>query len=243
MHALSTIAKKLQFSERVIPARWRLHFRYHAQRMVGGFEAEMGILRSLVRPGGVALDIGANRGVYAYALAGYASAVHCFEPLAECCEYIRAARLRGVTVHNCALSDVAGTLRFYIPTARGVPIWTRASLKQPGGTFDIRDVEVRTLDGFTMPRVDFMKIDVEGAESAVLRGAADLLERDHPNLLVEIDRERHSQATFEEVVDWLVSRSYGPHVLEDGKLRRAESPWADATSHFNFIFLNTRTGI
>jgi FkbM family methyltransferase len=214
-----------------------LPLRYHIQRMTRALEAEMRLLPELVNPEGIALDVGANRGIYAYALAGRASAVHCFEPLSECCDYIRAARLERITVHNCALSDAAGRLELHVPTVRGAPIWTRASLARPTGSFRVVDVEVRTLDSFGFAGVSFMKIDVEGAEAAVLRGAEATIERERPCLLLEIDRARHSLDTCESLLGWLRARAYEPYVVERDKLRRSHDVWADASHHFNFIFL------
>lgn len=236
MRILTAIARKLQFGESAVPARWRLPFRYRIQRVVGGLEPEMGLLDRLVTPDGVAVDVGANYGVYAYALANIASKVHCIEPLSECCAYIQAFRSDKITVHNCALSDAAGTLRLHIPTLHGRSIRTRASLEEPTGTFEIREVEVRTLDSFRLARVDFVKIDVEGVEAAVLRGARATLERDRPSLLIEIGRERHSRQSFDEVIGWLRARGYQPHVLGAQGLRVSTDPWADAASHVNFVF-------
>ena len=236
MSGLSEIARKFQFAEGVVPARWRLPLRYGIQRVTGGLEPEMAVLDQLLVAGGVALDIGANHGVYAYALARIASAVHCFEPLPACSAYIEAAAIEKVQVHNCALSDRAGRMRLYVPLAGARAVHTRASLEKPAGACEILDVDVRTVDSFAMPRVDFIKIDVEGAEAATLRGAVDTLERHRPALLVEIDRARHSRDSFEALLGWLAARGYAPHVLASGDIRRSENPWADAAEHMNFLF-------
>jgi FkbM family methyltransferase len=203
----------------------------------------MGFLDTLMTPGGIAVDVGANWGIYSYALARRASRVHCIEPLAECCAYIRAFPCDGITVHNCALSDAAGKLELHIPTILGRPKWTRASLERPAGDFETRRIDVRTLDSFELSGVDFIKIDVEGVEAAALRGAGATLERHRPCLLVEIDRARHSQHSFGEVIEWLRSRAYEPHVVDGGGLRHSADPWADASSHFNFIFPRSRHGM
>jgi FkbM family methyltransferase len=239
MSVLIAIAQRLQFAERAVPARWRLGVRYHLQRLVGGLEPEMALLPDLVRDDGVAIDVGANYGVYAYALANRAPVVHCFEPLRECCDYIRAAGSEKIAVHNCALSDSSGTLRLHVPLVDGVPRSTRASIERPEGPFQRRDVPVRTLDSFDLPKVGFMKIDVEGAEAAVLRGARATLERDRPNLLVEIDRKRHTLESFHAVIGALRAHAYEPHVLESGALRRSSDPWTDSVRHFNFVFTCT----
>jgi FkbM family methyltransferase len=236
MSVLISIAQRLQVLERAIPPRWRLAVRYGVQRIVGGLEPEMAVLPELLREG-LAIDVGANHGVYAYALRGNAASVHCFEPLRECCDYIRAAHYENVIVHNCALSDSLGTLKLHIPLVNGVPRWTRASVAPASGASQIREVPVRTLDSFEFPKVGFMKIDVEGAEVAVLRGACATLERDRPNLLVEIDRNRHSAESFHEVVGSLQPYGYEPHVLDGGALRRSADPWRDSGRHFNFVFV------
>jgi FkbM family methyltransferase len=174
--------------------------------------------------------------VYAYALARIASEVHCFEPLPSCCTYIEAAGIDNVQVYNCALSDQAGRMRLYIPLAGARAVHTRASLEKPAGACEMLDVEVRTVDSFVLPRVDFIKVDVEGAEAAALRGACDTIERHRPALLVEIDRARHTRNSFDALLGWLAARGYTPHVLAGGRIRRSDDPWADANTHFNFLF-------
>src|SRR6185312_17302106 len=123
---LQKIAKRLEWAEQVVPGPWRLPARYHVQRLVRALEPEMRLLDRLLEPGGVAIDAGANWGVYTYALARTAGEVHSFEPLAECCAYIRAMRAPNVVVHNCALADQEGILRLHIPTVGGRSVRTRA---------------------------------------------------------------------------------------------------------------------
>lgn len=236
MSTLSRIAQKLQFAENVIPARWRLPLRHGVQRVTGGLEPEMAVLDQLLARGGVALDIGANQGIYAYALSRIASEVNCFEPLPSCCAYLDAARLENVRIHNCALSDQSGRMRLYVPLSGSRAVRTRASLEKPTGECADLDVEVRTLDSFALPRVDFIKVDVEGAEAAVLRGASETIQRHRPALLIEIDRARHTRESFDAVIASLVAHGYAPHVLDGRVIRHSSDPWADATRYFNFLF-------
>ncbi|MEO6967162.1 MAG: FkbM family methyltransferase [Rhodanobacteraceae bacterium] len=237
MPLLSSIAKKIQFAEGIVPPRWRLPVRYHGQRLVGGLEPEMALLADLVKRSDVALDVGANRGVYAYALANIATSVHCFEPLIECCRYIQAYKSDKIIVHSFALSDTSGLLRIYIPIIHGHAVLTRASLDRPSGESVSRDIKVRTLDSFAFPRVDFIKIDVEGFEAAMLRGAHKTIETSHPKLLVEIDHQRHTPESFVALHDWLASMGYISHVCDEGRLRKCNDPSADSNHHINFIFL------
>jgi FkbM family methyltransferase len=236
MSSLSEIARKFQFAERMVPPSWRLPLRYRIQRVTGGLEPEMAVLDQLLVAGGVAIDIGANQGIYSYALARIASAVHCFEPLRSCCAYIEAAAIRNVRVYNCALSDAAGRMRLYVPLAGASTVKTRASLEKMAGDCEVLEVDVATVDTFSFPRVDFIKIDVEGAEAAVLRGASDTITRHRPALLVEIDRVRHTRDSFDELLGWLTSRGYAPHVLTRERIQPSANPWSDAANHFNFLF-------
>jgi FkbM family methyltransferase len=236
VNTLQKLAKRLEWAEHVVPGPWRLAARYHVQRLVRALEPEMRLLGRLLEQGGVAIDAGANWGIYTYALARSASVVHCFEPLAECCAYIRAMRAPNVVVHGYALADQEGVLRLHIPISGGRSVRTRASVHRPAGSFDVRDVEVRTLDSFAFDRVDFIKIDVEGHEEAALRGASATLDRHRPRLLLEIDRNRHSQQSVGALIDWLARRAYAPYVLGSSGLRRSTDPWADTTAHVNFIF-------
>src|SRR5882757_10020732 len=78
-------------------------------------EPELAVLDRLVRPGGTAIDIGANQGIFAFALADIADRVVAFEPNPD---YARFARwmLRGrAEVHELALSNAPGRATFHVP--------------------------------------------------------------------------------------------------------------------------------
>ena len=236
MSALTRLAQRIQGIEKLAPRAWRLPLRYHGQRLVGGFEPEMALLERLVPKRSVALDIGANHGIYAYALSRLSPEVHCFEPLAECCRYIQDHHAANITVHNAALADRTGELELHVPIIGGRAVYTRASLDRPEGRYESRRVEVRTLDSYELTDVGFIKIDVEGLEAAVLRGAQRLLETCHPTMLVEIDRARHTQSSFLGVHAFLQERGYTAHICDAGKLVACRDVWAVSNRHINFIF-------
>jgi len=236
MSTLTKLAQRLQSSENIAPKRWRLPLRYYGQRLAGGLEPEMALLPGLVNSDGAALDIGANHGVYAYPLSRLVTAVHCFEPLAECCQYIRDYRSTRITVHNVALSDLAGEFKLHVPVIGGRSVYTRASLDRPDGPFEVRRVAVRTLDSYGLTNVGFIKIDVEGVETAVLRGAEHTLSDSHPTLLVEIDRARHTQDSFLAVHATLQALGYRAYVCEAGDLVPCRDAWNESEHRVNFIF-------
>jgi len=163
-----------------------------------GLEPEMAWLRSFVRPGDTVLDIGANFGFYTTRLARLVTRtgrVHAFEPVPETLEILRflSARLGlpQVSIHGEAIADHEGEADFSVPEeAPGVHNFYLAHLgaETSSGAESFR-VPLVTLDGLRargLGTVSFVKCDVEGAESRVLRGAETFLRQDSPVLLIEI---------------------------------------------------------
>jgi hypothetical protein len=97
----------------------------------------------------------------------------------------------------------------------------------PGSNAEFADaiavpVRVETLDGFCAridpPRLDFVKIDVEGAELHVLRGGEQVIEAYRPTLLIEIEARHTARYALRpaDVLDWLALRGYTLHVWQRG---------------------------
>jgi FkbM family methyltransferase len=153
-------------------------------------EPELAILAKLVPQGGTAIDIGASRGVYAYALSEIADRVVAFEPNPDYASFSR-WMLRGrAYVHEVALSDESGRGTFYVPLSEhGMVLHLAGSLKRAHSQFRSNktyEVEVRRLDDFDFRDVRFIKVDVEGSEREVLSGGRMTIKRDRPILLLEI---------------------------------------------------------
>ena len=133
----------------------------------------------LMPAGGAAIDAGANVGVLATLLAaraGPTGRVECFEPHPLLVPRLRDNVGPHVAVHAVALSDRAGVARLTVPPEFA----TNEGLARlaDGPTGDGFDVPTATLDGlFPGDRFDVLKLDVEGHEAAVLRGASALLGR------------------------------------------------------------------
>ena len=153
-------------------------------------EPELAILPSLFQSGGTAIDVGANQGIFAYALAALADRVVAFEPNPDYARFVR-WMLRGrAEVHEAALSDVPGRAMFYVPLSdEGDALHFAGNLKRTHSQFRdmrIHEVDVRTLDGFDFHDVRFIKADVEGSEREVLDGGRKTIERDRPAILLEL---------------------------------------------------------
>ncbi|MEQ8384489.1 MAG: FkbM family methyltransferase [Coleofasciculus sp. A1-SPW-01] len=163
--------------------------------MKGVLEDEILHLPELVKNGGRAIDIGANDGIYSYALAKICDVVEAFEPQPWCSERIAAyskAFAPNINIHTVALSNYNRSTILHIPLIRGRLITSVASFKKSeyfDGNQDI-EVLVHRLDDYQFKNVSLIKIDVEGHESEVLEGARETILRDKPVLIVEIEQ-RH----------------------------------------------------
>jgi FkbM family methyltransferase len=150
-------------------------------------------LTEAVQPGSCALDIGAHIGFYTLVLSklvGPKGVVISFEMMSETfqvlAENIRLNQCGQVRTINKALMDRSCELRVAVSSPDLLP--GTASVVN-GGTSDTLNVQAVSLDDFMRDRperVDFMKIDVEGAESLVLQGAKTTIETTHPKMLIEI---------------------------------------------------------
>jgi FkbM family methyltransferase len=150
-------------------------------------EPELALLVQLVNAGSTAIDVGANRGIYSYALAKVAAHVEAFEPNPALARFARTKLGRRARVHQFALSNMDGAGSLHIPFGRhSQPNHLVAGLRSRTDPGIKIEVPIRTLDSFGFKNVSFIKIDVEGSELEVLEGARDTILRDRPNLLVEL---------------------------------------------------------
>jgi FkbM family methyltransferase len=144
------------------------------------------LFEETITAGAVVYDIGANVGFYtllAFELIGPKGKVIAFEPLPRNLRYLRQHltlnKLSNVQVINAAVSDKSGEARF--DDTREV---TMGQLT-PEGKLVVRVVSLdQLISTGTIPPPQFMKIDVEGAEEAVLIGASAILERSHPTIFL-----------------------------------------------------------
>lgn len=201
-------------------------------------EPELAGLSELVRPGDVCVDVGAAAGLYTLTLSeltGPTGQVHSVEPLSFA--HPAWSRLLGahdrpnVRRHPLALSAQPGETALSVPIGRLGPVTGRSFLTWQtdglGSNAEFRAhtdvlVPVDTLDRLCrragLTQLDFVKIDVEGAELQVLRGGAHTIEEFRPNLLLEIEA-RHLtryRYTVQDVTQWLTSRGYTMHVWRHG---------------------------
>jgi FkbM family methyltransferase len=140
-----------------------------------------------------AIDIGANRGVIADVMALHSRAVIAYEPNAGAFDLLCRYSRRNVRPVRLALSDHEGTAVAHVPIVDGVPLTSHTTLRTVLVAPEATEVAVplSTLDAQDHRDVAFIKIDVEGHESATIRGGLETLRRERPTLYVEIDQAWH----------------------------------------------------
>ena len=164
-----------------------------------GDDAMLAAVATRCGPADVVYDIGANVGIYALALASDRPdrRVIAFEPSPTTVQQLLAnIRLNAledrITIQHCGLGDETGDRPFYVSTYPECSAFDHESATRWGGRVaDVRSVPIRRLDDLVgsngdLPPPDILKIDVEGAAAAVLRGARGTLERHRPTVFVEV---------------------------------------------------------
>ena len=192
-------------------------------------EAEFDVLPRVLPAGGVAVDVGVWWGPWTSAMAKTARQVHSFEPQPRLAAAMRRRAPANVTVHEVALSDREGSAELWMPASRpGLDALAslrpdRSSIElEREGTIEVMTVQTATLDSFGLVDLDFVKIDVEGHETEVLRGAEETLARSKPALLIEVEQ-RHHQRPIAEVFDMLARQGYDGSFLRDGVWENLET--------------------
>ena len=142
----------------------------------------------------VVLDIGAHVGMWSQWFAGYFDHVHAFEPVPEhrAIFPLNLAPYENWTMHDCALGDVAGTVHMDRRADNTGNTHVADDAIDPGlrGKQELIKTRVVRLDdlGFDnldRSRIALIKIDVEGYELPVCRGAEKLIRLHRPVMIVE----------------------------------------------------------
>lgn len=169
--------------------------------------------------GVVAIDCGANIGVHtiewAKMMTGWGSVLSI-----EAQERIYYALAGNIAINNCfnaiavhgAVSSEGGVMQipnpnYFVPSSFGSLELRQSSgnefIGQPIDYQNLVNVRKLALDEFNLPRLDLIKIDVEGMEMEVLQGAAQAIERCHPVMLIEKIKTDNARLR-----PWLESRGY-----------------------------------
>ena len=208
----------LRTLSKLLPKRFRLPARYGYHRVFGQIEEELFMLQDLVGTGQTAIDVGANFGIWSYKLSKLFQKVEAFEPLVDCTAEIKAFRAKNITVHDVALSSAEGFNELHISVAKGRLQHGLATFSNVAGEHRTILVPVRTLDSYNFSNVAFIKIDVEGHELEVIKGAETTIAREKPLMLVEIEQ-RHLNFAMDIVIEKVLGFGYEAFFLYSGQWR------------------------
>ena len=184
-------------------------------------EGEIDIFKQLIRPGQTILDVGANIGSHTVWFAqatGPTGTVLAFEPQRIVYQTLCAnVALNSATNVHCFCAAAGST-----PGQIAVPALDYSQENnfgglELGGHQEGEPAPVMTIDGLNLPKCDFIKIDVEGMEQEVLKGAVRTIAMLSPILYVENDRKEKSGALIRFIdglgykMYWHPPPLYNPH--------------------------------
>ncbi|HEX4507351.1 MAG TPA: FkbM family methyltransferase [Alphaproteobacteria bacterium] len=185
------------------------------------FDAEYWLIPLFCRPDGIAVDVGANMGIYAFAMQRRARQVIAFEPNTDLWPFLRRFLSARVRLEDAALSDSAGQAEFRVVAdntgVATIETSNPLSMIHRRETIAVRPVATRTLDSFGLTDVSFIKIDVEGHEEAVLAGGRGTIAANRPVVLVEAE-DRHNAGAPGRVADWFAALGYDGFFIKDRRL-------------------------
>jgi FkbM family methyltransferase len=168
-----------------------------------------------LRPGDIVCDIGANKGSFIYWLSWWVrdGRVVAFEPQPELARYLvhicRVIGLGNVTVEAKAAYSHSGNQDLFLPSGHqpGASL-VRAGME--GESVTTLSVPVVALDDYFQEndKVALLKIDVEGAELGLLRGAERILRRQAPLLIFECENRHLARGSVGDVFSYLTGLGY-----------------------------------
>jgi FkbM family methyltransferase len=166
------------------------------------------ILKNIINNPRVSIDVGANDGIYTYALSKISIKVESFEPQVDCLDLLYSYNAKNVNIHNCGLSNINGLLKLNIPVVGGKARRGYASFKNKTKSDVEIIVPIRRLDDFNFESIDFIKIDVEGYEKEVIEGAVNTIKNNSPIILIEIEQRHLSSVNIHDVFQLIKNLNY-----------------------------------
>jgi FkbM family methyltransferase len=228
---------------------------------MGYDEEEKPFLRRTLGPGMTIFDIGANADWYTISMAqavGPTGSVHVFEPCPDTFHNLQLKmalnKLPNVCLNCLALSQEPGTVSFHV-FPEGYDVFNSiGSRERHEGVQAARQVSVpaTTLDEYCRERnlisLDFLKIDVEGAEEFVLRGGQQILRQSpHPIMVIKLfePSARQCGSSVGAALELLQSLGFSPHHLNPEGVPVAlssaeyENTCRGQNPKYNFVFLKS----
>lgn len=200
------------------------------------------------------MDIGANQGEFALLAASILKEgrVICFEPQPDMFEHLRKNadfnRFDNMTILNLGLGDQKGTLPIYTNVQHddvnfnGFHEGLYTLYKTDHRDTCVGEVEIDIFDNIdlNLNRLDYLKIDVEGAELFALKGAKVALQRFKPKIIIEFNEETFLSAGYntKELIQFLEAAGYRSFYAFNGDQYTKEKIMAQGKSVCNLLAIN-----
>ena len=213
-------------------------------------ENEIELLERFIEPGTDSIDVGVYRGVYSYEMSKYSKNVHSFEPNPIIFEYINKNLkkiINNIFLYNYALSNKNEVIDLKVPIRNEkynrenfeeFYELGRATIHQENTfkRYEKFQITSKKIDEFNFKNnISFIKIDVEGHELEVIKGGEEIISKNKPILLVEIE-ERHSQSKVSDTINYINKLGYISHYY-DNKILKKTSELNNLSLFNNYIFL------
>ncbi|MBY0383837.1 FkbM family methyltransferase [bacterium] len=230
------------------------HLQDHIQRQIyffGAYEPiESYLLKSLLEPDDVVVDAGANIGFYTMLISSSLKQgrVISFEPVPRNFEILKhnislSPQSKYIEIHNKGLWFKKDQLEFSLETSMEDNIGSYTAGKVSTSLAQHR-CEVIPLDDLfqSINRLDFVKMDIEGAELSALRGGRAIIEKFRPQFLIEINRKACERFNYDpnEIAQFFKTLNYSFYRIGDISTR---SEWIDDFSKIeqaNVFVLNEK---
>lgn len=173
--------------------------------------------RVVIEPGDVVLDLGSNIGEFAFGASATASRVVAVEPdpVAAACLRANMARYPNVELQEKLLWKGEEDLTFTLASDNADSTLFSVDAGKERGKITLRSTTLdAVMAGAGVERVDFFKLDAEGAEPEVLMGASATLARTR-KVAIDCRPERLGESTADEVAALLAAAGFQTHVSED----------------------------
>lgn len=207
---------------------------------------EKNLIINLVSHCKVVVDVGANIGWYTLNLGKLKNVekIYAFEPIPHTYSYLKEHiemnEISIAEIHNLGLSNEVGEKDFYWTTEET----GSSSMSNIRDRTDISLARCRVdkLDNFMKnkeAKIDFIKIDVEGAELFVIEGAEKCIEKDHPIIFAELLRKWSAKFNYHpnDVINLLKGKGYKPYIASHSGMLEI-SQIDTETVETNFFFLH-----
>lgn len=177
----------------VVPDSLELLTPYVLREQLDWFEDEIKFVRTLLQPGDVVLDIGANYGLYALSMAkvvGESGHVYAFEPASKTASYLQRSieqnKFNHITLVRAALSKVSGKAEFCLNENSELNS-LNTSIASSGKTETVDLITLDMLEAeLSVKNVKFIKLDAEGEEGNILLGGDLFLKNSSPLIMFEL---------------------------------------------------------